>query len=168
MAAAKADISAARKAFLPSFTINPYIGLNAFKLPLLFTGSSVAAGIAGSLAAPIINRAALNNGLHIANAEQFNAFYQYQKSIIEGYNEAATQLQAIDNLKKAYNLKVEEVQTLTEGVATANDLYLAGYASYLEVIVAQGSVLKAEIEQTNVKKETFHSIINLYRALGGG
>jgi multidrug efflux system outer membrane protein len=60
------------------------------------------------------------------------------------------------------------VQTLTEGVAHANDLYLAGYASYLEVIVAQGSVLQAEMEQITLKKEIFNSIINLYRALGGG
>jgi len=60
------------------------------------------------------------------------------------------------------------VETLTEGVATANDLYLAGYASYLEVILAQGSVLQAEIEQTNIKRQMFQSLINLYRSLGGG
>ena len=78
-----------------------------------------------------------------------------------------TQLQLIENLKKAYQLKVEEVETLTEGVATANDLYLAGYASYLEVIVAQGSVLQAEIEQTNIKRQMFQGLINLYRSLGG-
>ncbi len=78
-----------------------------------------------------------------------------------------TQLKSIDNLKKEYELKAEEVQTLTEAVATANDLYLAGYANYLEVIMAQGSVLQAELEQANLKKEIFHSTINLYRALGG-
>ncbi|HSU49126.1 MAG TPA: TolC family protein, partial [Segetibacter sp.] len=72
-----------------------------------------------------------------------------------------------ENLQSAYDLKVEEVQTLTEGVATANDLYLAGYASYLEVIVAQGSVLQAEVEQVKLKQNIFNSIINLYRAFGG-
>jgi multidrug efflux system outer membrane protein len=166
--AAKADISAARKAFLPSLNINPYIGLNAFKAPLLFSGSSIAAGIAGSLAGPIINRRGIINGVHIANAEQANAFYNYQKNIVRAYQEVVTQLQSIENLKTGFNLKVEEVQTLTEGVAHANDLYLAGYASYLEVIVAQGSVLQAEMEQITLKKEIFNSIINLYRALGGG
>lgn len=165
--AAKADISAARKALLPSLSINPYIGLNAFKAPLLFSGSSVAAGLVTSLAGPIINRRGLINGVNIANAEQANAFYNYQQNIINAFAEVMTQLRAIDNLKKAYALKTEEVETLTEGVATANDLYLAGYASYLEVIVAQGSVLQAEVEQTNLKKEMFIAIINLYRSLGG-
>ena len=166
--AAKADISAARKAFLPSLNLNPYVGMNAFKAPLLFSTGSIAAGLASSLAAPIINRRGIINGVNIANAEQATAFYNYQKNIVQGYQEVVTQLQSIENLKSAYNLKVEEVQTLTEGVATANDLYLAGYASYLEVIVAQGSVLQAEMEQTNIKREIFNSTINLYRALGGG
>jgi outer membrane protein TolC len=166
--AAKADISAARKALLPSLNINPYIGLSAFKAPLLFSGSSIAAGLASSLSGPVINRRGIVNGINIANAEQANAFYNYQQRVIEGYQEVLTQLQSIENGRKGYDLKVEEVETLTEGVATANDLYLAGYASYLEVIVAQGSVLQAEMEQANIKREIFYSVINLYRALGGG
>ena len=165
--AAKADISAARKAFLPSLTLNPSIGLNAFKVPLLFSGASIAAGVAGSLAAPVINRGAITGGVNIANAEQAMAFYRYQSNLVQAYQEVMTQLQAIENAKKAYELKAEEVQTLSEGVANANDLYLAGYASYLEVIIAQGSVLQAEMEQSNIKREIFNAIINLYRSVGG-
>lgn len=165
--ATKADVRAARKAFLPSLNLNPYLGLNAFKLPLVFSGASLAAGAVGSLAGPIINRGAIIGGVNIANAQQLTAFYNYQKNIVQAYQEVITQLQAIDNLKKAFNLKTEEVKTLTEAVATANDLYLAGYASYLEVIMAQGSVLQAEMEQITIKKQIFDSLINLYRSLGG-
>lgn len=165
--AAKADISAARKAFLPSLSLNPYLGFNAFKAPLLFSGSSIAVGAASSLAAPILNRGSIIGGFKIANAAQVNAFYNYQQTILEGFHEVVNNLNAIENLQKAYELKVAEVQTLTEAVATANDLYLAGYASYLEVIMAQGSVLQAEIEQIKIKKEIFNATIGLYRSLGG-
>lgn len=165
--AAKADTRAARKAFLPSLTLNPSLGLNAFKVPLLFSGASVAAGIAASLATPVLNRGALTSGVNIANAEQAAAFYQYQKNLVQGYQEVVTQLQSIDNFKQAYDLKTAEVKALMDGVSYANDLYLSGYASYLEVIIAQGSVLQAEMEQTSLKKEIFQSVINLYRSLGG-
>jgi NodT family efflux transporter outer membrane factor (OMF) lipoprotein len=165
--AARADISAARKAFLPSLTLSPYLALNAFKAPLLFSGSSIVAGTATSLAAPVINRRAIIGGVTIANAEQATAFNNYQKNIVQGFQEVVTQLKAIDNLKQAYELKTEEVQTLTDAVSTANDLYLAGYASYLEVIMAQGSVLQAEMKQVALKRDIFLSTINLYRALGG-
>lgn len=165
--AAKADVSAARKAFLPSLSLNPYVGLNAFKLPLLLSGGSVAAGAASALAAPVINRGAIIGGFRIANADQVSAFYNYQKNIVQGFHEVVTGLHAFDNFKRAFALKAEEVETLAEGVANANDLYLAGYASYLEVIIAQGSVLQAEMEQVNLKKEIFQSTIRLYRSLGG-
>lgn len=165
--ATNADISAARKAFLPSLSLNPYIGLNAFKAPMLFSGGSVAAGAASALAAPVINRGAIISSVNIANAEQVNAFYNYHKNIVHGFQEIITHLKSIENLKKAHDLKREEVATLMEAVSTANDLYLAGYASYLEVIVAQGSVLQSEMEQTNLKREIFNSVIHLYRSMGG-
>ena len=166
--ATKADVQAARKAFFPALSLNPYVGLNAFKLPLLISGSSVAAGLAGSLAAPVVNRMALNSSMGIANANQFSAFYQYQGKIVHAYQEVSTLLKAMDNLQEAYALKTEEVETLTAAVATATDLYLAGYASYLEVILAQGSVLNAELEQITLKQEIFNTLISLYRSVGGG
>jgi outer membrane protein TolC len=165
--AARADIKAARKEFLPSLTINPYVGFNAFKLPLIFQPGSIAAGAAASLAGPLINRAGILNVYNISNAEQLQAFYNYQKNILQGFQEIATQLQLIENFTKLHDLKAAEVRELTEGVTSARDLYLAGYANYLEVIVAQASVLQAEIEQTNIKKEIFQSIINLFRSTGG-
>ena len=74
--AAKADVQAARKALLPSFTVDAYSGFNAFKLPLLFSPGSLASGVLGGLTAPIFNRGALKNANRIANAGQFKCFLQ--------------------------------------------------------------------------------------------
>jgi multidrug efflux system outer membrane protein len=165
--AAKADVSAARKALLPSFTLDAYSGYNAFKLPLLFSPGSLASGVLGGLTAPIFNRGALKNGSRIASAAQLSAFYNYQQRILQGYQEVSTQLSAIDNYKSAYQLKSKEVGELKTALSTANDLYLAGYATYLEVIVAQASVLNAEMEQVNLTRQSYGALINLFRALGG-
>jgi hypothetical protein len=48
--------------------------------------------------------------------------------------------------------KQEEVNALSAAVSTANDLYLTGYATYLEVITAQKGVLDAELQLTGIKK----------------
>lgn len=165
--ASQADVQAARKAFFPSLSLNPFIGFNAFKLPLLISGSSIAAGAFSSLAAPMINRVGLNGGMRVANAEQSSAFYTYQRRILHAFQEVATLLKGVENLQKAYDLKTEEVETLRLAVSTATDLYLAGYANYLEVILAQGSVLQAELEQIALKREIFNALINLYRSAGG-
>ncbi|WP_316801235.1 efflux transporter outer membrane subunit [Pedobacter frigidisoli] len=165
--AAKADVAAARKAFLPSLTLDAYAGYNAFKLTLLFSPGSLAAGFLGGLTAPVLNRAGLKNANLVANAHQLNAFYQYQQSLINGYQEVTMQLSALENYKQAYDYKTSEVAELKNAVSTANDLYLAGYASYLDVIVAQGSVLNVEMEQVDLKQASYAALIGLYRALGG-
>ena len=45
---------------------------------------------------------------------------------------------------------------------------MAGYATYLEVITAQRSVLEAELSLAETRQALLLQSVNLYRALGGG
>lgn len=166
--AARASTQAARKAFLPSFTITPYLALNAFNPSLMFSPGSVVYGALGGLTAPLLNKYQLKAGFAVASAEQATAAYNYQKNILQGFNEVVTNLQALDNYKKFYQLKQDEASVLFNAVTTANELYLNGAASYLEVITAQKGVLDAELEVIIGKKALFVASIDLYRSLGGG
>jgi outer membrane protein TolC len=74
----------------------------------------------------------------------------------------------MDNLRRIYELNQEETNVLTQAVATSNELYKVGYASYLELITAQRNALEAEINQVETKKNLFISLITLYRSSGGG
>ena len=47
-------------------------------------------------------------------------------------------------------------------------LFNSGMATYLEVIVAQNNSLQNELEQTEINRDQFNAIIDLYRSLGGG
>ena len=42
------------------------------------------------------------------------------------------------------------------------------YASYLEVLTAQQSLLEAEVQQLQTRFERIQSVIKLYHVLGGG
>ena len=66
------------------------------------------------------------------------------------------------------DLRQQEVAALSQAVAVANDLYTASYANYLEIVTAQRSVLDAELNLTEVRRQQFLLLIDLYRALGGG
>ncbi|MBN9298365.1 MAG: TolC family protein [Filimonas sp.] len=165
---AKADVKAARAAFFPSFTITPYAGLNAFSAALFFNVGSLAYGIVGSLTAPIFNNKQNQANYTGAIAQNKEAYYNYQRSIISSFNEVTTDISKIENTQKALTLREKQVTELKNAVGSAKDLYLAGYASYLEVITAQKSVLQAEIELNDKKKELFQTQISLYKSLGGG
>lgn len=166
--ATKFDVAAAKAASLPSLTITPYLGLNAFKAGLLVNTGSVAYGILGGLTAPLLNKKEIYANYKLAGANQQEAFYRFQQSLINSFTEVHTGLNDIENKRHMQQLKSKEVEELRSGVSSANDLYVAGYASYLEVITAQKSVLQAEFELNDTRKDVYVALIQLYRALGGG
>ncbi|SDM21802.1 efflux transporter, outer membrane factor (OMF) lipoprotein, NodT family [Catalinimonas alkaloidigena] len=168
LTAARADIDAARAAFLPSLTLTPYVGVEAFRASVLLDPASLAAGILGGLTAPLFNKYQNRANYRRSVAAGKEALYTYQKRILTGYEEVMTELNNIDQLRSAYALKQQEVDVLGRAVTTANDLFLAGYASYLEVVTAQRNVLEAELTLIGYRRDIFMSVVNLYRALGGG
>ncbi|SFW76801.1 efflux RND transporter permease subunit [Chitinophaga sancti] len=167
LGAAKADVAAAKAAFLPSLNINPYVGFNSFKGNLLFNTGSVAYGLLGGITAPILNKKQLAAQYQVNSASALSAFYNYRQRVIDAYQEVMTALARLHNGQEAFRLKEAEVMMLKAGVSTANDLYITGYANYLEVIMAQRSVLEAELALADSRRELFLGSIELYRALGG-
>jgi multidrug efflux system outer membrane protein len=166
--ATRFDVKSARAAMLPSITIHAGAGVESFNPQVIFNPASLAYSVLGGLTAPLFNRNLLSSELQAASARQKESFYNYQKTIINSYQEVVTLINKISNFQDAYQSKEEEVRTLHEGVATSNDLFVAGFASYLEVVTAQKGVISAQLEAVDIRQMQFDASINLYRALGGG
>ncbi|WP_454801752.1 TolC family protein [Mucilaginibacter phyllosphaerae] len=168
LTAMNADIKAARANFLPTLNLTPYVGYNAFKAGLLFNPGSFTYGILGGLTAPLFNRKALKADYARTVAESKIAVYNYQKAILAGFQEITNNLNGIENYRQTYEFKQQELQSLQSALSVANDLYVVGRANYLEIITAQRSVLDAELELANTKRNMFLSAVNLYQSAGGG
>ena len=166
--AAQADVKVARALFYPSLTITPYVGFQAFTPAQMFDITSVAAGALAGLTAPIFQQGRVKGQYKMATAANMEALLQYQKTLLQGVNEVVAEIKGLEFLSEAYKLKEQELQELTAAVSTSRDLYVAGYANYLEIITAQRGVLDAELQLVTRKKELFQAGIRLYRALGGG
>ncbi|GAB3002917.1 TolC family protein [Cyclobacterium sediminis] len=163
------NVEAARKEFLPSLSLTPYVGLNDKSLPAaLEMPGGLTIGILGGLTAPIFAQNRIRAGYDQSIASNKIALYNYQKSILDGYQEVSGKLQRVGNLRNIYSLRDEETAVLLNAVSTANELFRGGYATYLEVITAQSRVLEAELDKTNTRIEMFLTVVDLYRALGGG
>ena len=163
------NVSAARKEFLPSFSFTPYVGLNDRSIPAaLELPGGLTIGLLGGITAPIFAQNRIRAGYDQAIASNKIALYNYQRTILNGYQEVLSKLQRIGNLRKVYSLRDEETAVLLNAVSTSNELFRGGYATYLEVITAQSRVLEAELDKTNTRIEMFLTVVDLYRALGGG
>ena len=64
--------------------------------------------------------------------------------------------------------KSKEIEHLEIAVNVSNDLYLSGYANYLEIINAQKNKLQAELDFVDIQLKNAESQVLLYKALGGG
>ena len=166
--ATKADLRAARALFYPSLRLNAHTGYQAFTPGLLLDPMSFAYGLLAGVAMPLFDQNNLRANYRRSEAETLTAFYQYQQAILTGFSEVITAMRGMENYQQTYAYKAEEVATLQRAIATANDLYVAGYASYLEVITAQERALNAERQLNEFRREQFFYLIQLYRALGGG
>ncbi len=163
-----ADLYAARAAFLPALTLTPYAGVNAFRSSLLFQPSSVVAGLLGGLTAPILNRRALRADRNRATAASLESYYAYQQALQTSVREVTNTLRGVANYDSAVTLRRQEVVTLRRAVDIATDLQYTGYATYLEIITAQRSVLDAELSLAELRRTQLLQAVALYRALGGG
>jgi NodT family efflux transporter outer membrane factor (OMF) lipoprotein len=167
--ASKFDLKAAKAAFYPNFNITASLGFQAFNPEFLFTSpASLAYSLAGTLVAPIINMKSLEAAFNTAQANQLAAMYRYQKTILNAYVEVANQLSNIKSLQKVSTLKKQQSEALKQSVDSANELYKAARASYLEVLIAQQSALQSNLELINVTKRQRMATITVYKALGGG
>ena len=135
---------------------------------LINTPESLAASIAGDLAAPLINKNAIIAEYKNSNAKQIQAAYEYEQSIINAYVEVANQISNIDNLNKNYQLKKNQVDALVQSIDVANQLFKSARTDYLDVLLTQRDALEAKKELIETKQKQIVAMVDLYKALGGG
>jgi NodT family efflux transporter outer membrane factor (OMF) lipoprotein len=167
--ATRFDVKAARAAFLPSLNLSAGAGFEAFKPSfLLRIPQSLTHSVVGGLLAPLVNRRALEAQFAGASASQIQAMYHYQRTILTAYAEVVNALSSIRRADEILTLKKSQKAALAQSIATADMLYRAGKASYLEVLLAQQNALQADLDLVDILKRRRIADVVLYRALGGG
>lgn len=167
--AANAKVGIAKASLYPSLNITAAGGVNSFESSNWFNiPASLFGSVAGGLTAPLLNGKRLKTQHEVAKAERDQSAIQFRQTVLVAVGEVSDALAKIDKQEVQFKIADERVQTLQKAVANANMLFKNGMATYLEVIVAQGNLLEAELERISVKKDRLSSNVELYRALGGG
>ncbi|WP_405377302.1 TolC family protein [Nonlabens sp. Asnod3-A02] len=169
LAASRLNIKVAKADFYPSIGIKAGVGFNAFNPKfLLNTPESLLYSAAADIMAPLVNRNAIKAAYKNANSRQIQAAFEYEQQLLNAYKEVANQVSNLDYLVKSYNLKEQQVQSLTESIEIANQLFQYARADYMEVLLTQRDALEARKELIHTKKEQMIATVDLYKALGGG
>lgn len=166
---AKLNTKVAKANFYPSFTLRAGIGLESFKTKYLSTSpESLIYNLAGDIVAPLINRNAIKATYSTANNKQLQSVYEYEKTILNAHIEVLNSLSKIENLKKGYEQKENQVIALTNAIEITNQLFNSARADYMEVLLTQRDALESKLQLVESKKMQLIAKVNLYKALGGG
>jgi outer membrane protein TolC len=167
--ASKADLRAARAAFLPTLIISGNLGLQAYSPRLLTTlPASFAYGIFGGLTAPLLNRSNIQAEFAKASAFQKESLLNYQKTIVKGFWEVEQEVKKNKNLRELFELKFKEKNVLSNAANISSELFKTGRSNYLEVLFSRQNELRSNLELISTRKNQLIAAVNLYKAVGGG
>lgn len=166
--AAGIDVQVARANFYPQLNISAGIGYQAFNPRFLFSIDSLIANVTGSLAAPLINKRAIQAEYQTANALQLQSIYNYQRLILDAYTQVVNQVTRSENYRKSIELKKQQLESLQASVEVATKLFQNARAEYIEVLLAQRELQEAKLVLIETKREQLSAIVKAYQALGGG
>lgn len=166
--AAGLDVKVARAKFFPTLALTANVGYEAFNPKYLFQPEALVLNLAGNLAAPLINKAAIRAEYLTANAKQLQSLYNYQRVVLNAFTEVVNQMAMVQQFGKSLEIRKQQLRSLEASVDIATKLFQAVRVEYIEVLFAQRDLLDARLELIETKKQQLSAIVNLYRALGGG
>ena len=160
--------NAARSAFYPSITLSGSAGwTNSVGSMILNPGKFLASAV-GSLTQPLFNKGQVVAQYRIARAQQEEAALGFQQTLLNAGSEVNDALTAYQTSQGKRLLLDKQVTSLQTALRSTSLLMEHSNTTYLEVLTARQSLLSAQLSQTANHFTEIQSLINLYRALGGG
>ncbi len=160
----------AKAQLYPAFTIGLSGGLESIRLKKLFDGQSLTGSLLAGITAPIFNGRALKTNYEVSRLEQEQARLNYRDALIRASKEVSDALYDYQAATDKVEIRRNQRELLQNAVEDSQALLEAGYNnfSYLEVLTAQESVLNASLAVIDEHVAQLTSMVELYRALGGG
>jgi len=165
---ANAQVGVATANFFPRIGLTSLLGRASSPLSSLSSGQATVWSVAGNVTGPIYRGGALR-----AQKRQSVAFWeqtklQYEQTAQVAFQDVSNALVSRQKFEAIRGEQEQAVQAYQESVKVSFQRYVAGKASYFEVLDAQLQLYPAEnaLAATELNRRTV--IVQLYKALGGG
>jgi len=168
LVAQRALVSAAKAAYFPRISLTGVFGFQSNQLSSLFTGPSRAWTFLPQLTQPIFTGGRLKSNVKFARAQQEFALVSYQQTIQNAFREVSD---ALIQYRKVREIRIQQellVTTLRDRSRLAYVRYEGGVDTLLNALDSDRELFEAELNLTQTKRDELISVVQLYKALGGG
>jgi len=166
--AANAQIGAAIGLYFPSISLTGYYGAASKDLKNLLTGGAVTWNFAAEVAGPLLTFGRISGQVKEWESETARAYYHYQNVVLNAFREVSDALVSHTLLSNKLEAEYHLIKASAEYEYLAMLQYREGYAPYFAVLQAQQQLFPAELSWVQTQVLLFTSLVNVYRAMGGG
>ena len=158
----------ARSNFYPSLQLTATGGLQSLEFDKLFNVNSLFATLVGSLTQPILNGRRIRTEFEVSQSIQEQVALNFQKTLLIAGIEVSDALYSYKANSEKIEVKSKEYEAYNQATIFSEELLENGLANYLEVLNARENALNSRLSLVNSQFAQLKSIVDLYRALGGG
>jgi outer membrane protein, multidrug efflux system len=168
LVAASARIDVARKAYFPTISITSFLGFESAQLSSLFNPSRAVWGFAPQITQPIFTGGRIKSNIRLTEARREFLLVNYERTIQNAFREVSDALIAYRKIKEVRTERTNLVNTLRDRVRLAYLRYNGGVANLLEALDADRELFEAELSLAQARRDELLTVVQLYKALGGG
>lgn len=166
--AANAQVGVAKAAFYPSINLTAAGGAQTTDLLGVVSRGGGAYTMGGLVDLPIFDAGRRSANYKIAKAQREELLVGYQKAINGAFQDVSDALVGYRKTKEYSTSQALLAETLRDQIRLANQRYVGGVSSYLEVLDTERQRLTAEQQLAQAQRDVLTSLVQLYKALGGG
>ncbi len=165
---ANAQVGESIAEFFPKIGLTALLGKVSPELSAFTLGSANLWGVAAEGTGPLFQGGRLVGQYRQSKAEREETKLRYQQTILNAFREVSDALVAREQLSEVREHQAHQVDALEQAVRLSSERYVAGKASYYEVLEAQQQLFPAELDLARTERDQLLAIVSLYKALGGG
>lgn len=168
MAYQNAQVGLAKAAFYPHITLGGSGGWQSRDIATLVNAPSAIWALGGNILQPIFNGGQNRANLAASQAAYDQSVANYRESVLEAFQQVEDGLSGLAFLDQAAKSQQIAVEDSRKALDIANNRYVGGVTTYLDVITAQSTLLTNERLATQLLGQQMVTSVFLVKALGGG
>jgi NodT family efflux transporter outer membrane factor (OMF) lipoprotein len=166
--AANAEIGIAKAAYFPQISLTGFLGGQDSQLSNLFSGPSGVWNFTPQVAQPIFTAGRLKSNVRRVQALRDSALIQYEKTIQTAFTEVSNALIAHQRVTESRVQQELLVGALQDRTRLAYVRYRGGVDTLLNALDSDRDLFQAELTLSQIRLNELNSVVQLYKALGGG
>ena len=156
----------ARASFYPSIIIGGSAGWNNSIGVTIINPAQFILSTVGSIVQPLFSQDRFTAQLKVAKLQQEQALLRFSQILFEAGEEINNALSAIQSNNSKMESNGRQIKSLETTLKSVKLLMQNGSYTYLEILLAQQSLLAAQLLEVEIESNLKQHIIILYRALG--